>query len=87
MTFVAANRLDYGFRTVQYLQKRTKRLEIPKTTGFSFSLQKTGRIEKDITMKTLLITIFIRLLRTSGHVGSPRKRMVAKVIYDLTLLY
>ena len=36
MTFVAANRIDYGFRSVQYLQKRTKRLEVYKDTGFFF---------------------------------------------------
>ena len=61
---------------MQYLQKRTKRLEISKSTGFffffSFSSLKIGRTEKDITMKTLLSTIIICLLRKPGHVGAPR---------------
>ena len=86
---MAANRIDYGFRSVQYLQKRTKRLEVYKDTVFFFSpsLQKTVRIEKDITMKILLSTIIICLLRKSGHVGAPRQRPLAKITYNLTLLY
>ena len=44
---MAANWLHYGSRTVQYLQKRTKRLEISKLSTFFFHFLAANRAHKE----------------------------------------
>ena len=71
MTFVAANRFPYCAIFTEK-DKKAWNIEKQQVFFFSFSSLKIGRTEKDITMKTLLSTIIICLLRKPGHVGAPR---------------